>query len=93
MQPNGSLVLTTINRTGLSFFAAIAAAEYILKIVPPGTHSWAKFIRPEELAEGLSARGFAVVERAGFFYDPLRGVWSTIGDCSVNYGIVARKLP
>ena len=53
-QPGGSLVLTTINRTALSYAAAIVGAEYILRIVKPGTHDWNKFVTVEELSELMS---------------------------------------
>lgn len=86
-------MLTTINRTAASFFAAILAAEYVLRIVPPGTHDWAKFVTPEEAQAALSTRGMAVVEKVGLFYGPLSGTWSFSDSYDVNYGIVARKLP
>lgn len=53
-QPGGSLVLTTINRTALSYAAAIVGAEYILRLVKPGTHDWNKFVTVEELSDLMS---------------------------------------
>ena len=54
LQPGGSLVITTINQTALSYAAAIVGAEYILKLVTPGTHDWNKFVTVEELSDLIS---------------------------------------
>lgn len=85
------MVMTTINRTVTSFAAAILGAEYVLRIVPPGTHEWVKFISPLELKEWLAKDGLVTFAETGFFYNPLTHTWSAIGDTSVNYGIAARK--
>lgn len=53
-QPGGSLVITTINQTALSYAAAIVGAEYILRLVTPGTHDWNKFVTVEELIDLIS---------------------------------------
>ena len=92
LRPGGHLVLTTINRTQASFWGAIVGAEYVLRLVPPGTHEWAKFVPPEALAAELSARGLVVVAQTGMRYNPLTGRWSWApGDLSVNYALVAVK--
>lgn len=54
LQPGGSLVITTINQTALSYAAAIVGAEYILRLVTPGTHDWNKFVTVEELSDMIS---------------------------------------
>lgn len=92
MQPGGAFIATTINRTAASMALAILGAEYVLRLVPPGTHEWAKFVPPEALAAELSARGLVVVAQTGMRYNPLTGRWSWApGDLSVNYALVAVK--
>lgn len=83
--------MTTINRTVPSFVAAILAAEYALRLVPPGTHEWARFITPAELDAAAEASGLEVLADSGLAYNPLTGEWSTTADLNVNYALVARK--
>ena len=91
-RPGGHLVLTTINRSLPAFWGAVLAAEYVLRLVPPGTHEWAKFIKPEELTQALQAGGSCTVELVtGLAYNPLSGNWSTTGNTSMNYALVARR--
>jgi len=54
LQPGGSLVITTINQTALSYAAAIVGAEYILRLVTPGTHDWNKFVTVDDLSSMIS---------------------------------------
>lgn len=83
---------TTINRTATSLAVAVLGAEYVLRLVPPGTHEWGKFIEPGTLAGELRDRGLAVVAETGMRYNPLTGRWSWArGDLSVNYAMVAAK--
>lgn len=89
--PGGVIVLSTLNRTGKSFALAIVGAEYILRWLPPGTHSWQKFVTPAEMEAGLAACGFSPVEMIGFVYDPLSGAWSLSPDMDVNYFLAAEK--
>ena len=85
-------VATTLNRTAASLALAILGAEYILGLVPPGTHEWAKFIPPEALSTDLRARGLTVVAETGMRYNPITGRWSWApNDLSVNYAMVAVK--
>ena len=91
MQPGGHLVVTTINRTAASFGAAILGAEYVLRMVPAGTHEWAKFVTPAELREGLAARGLAVTAGLGLKYDPVTGAWAVSTCQAVNFAIVGQK--
>lgn len=91
VRPGGVLVLTTINRTARSFARAIVAAEYVLRWVPRGTHSWSQFPTPAELTEELAKRGFDVDQPVGLAYDPLDGRFHHSMDCSVNYALVARR--
>lgn len=94
MQPDcGALVVTTINRTVAALALAIVGAEYVARIVPAGTHEWAKFVRPSEIRDCLTPRGMLVTEWAGFAYNPLLGRWSSTDSLAVNYGMIARRRP
>ena len=62
LQPGGSLVITTINQTALSYAAAIVGAEYILRLVTPGTHDWNKFVTVEELSDMISQSMIVIVQ-------------------------------
>ncbi len=88
-RPGGGLVMATINRTLASLALAKIAAEYLLRWVPAGTHSWSKFVKPSELAAGLRRAGATVVDARGMTYDPLRRTWSLTNDLSVNYLMAA----
>ncbi len=68
--PGGSLFVATINRTPRSFLGAIVAAEYVLRLVPRGTHEYARLVRPAELARAARAAGLELREIAGVAYDP-----------------------
>lgn len=83
--PGGALTLSTLNRTPRAFAMAIVGAEYVLNWLPRGTHSWSKFVKPSELARGLFAHGFRIVELAGMSYDPIARGWSLSRDVAVNY--------
>ena len=91
LEPEGLLVLSTINRTTQSFLAAKVAAEYVLRWLPPGTHDWRRFLTPAELAAGLRRAGLRVTELCGLRLDPLSGRWRTGGSLAVNYLMAARK--
>ncbi|XP_055491845.1 ubiquinone biosynthesis O-methyltransferase, mitochondrial [Leucoraja erinacea] len=91
LKPEGSLFITTINKTILSYAMAIVAAEYVLRIVPSGTHEWEKFISPEELEKYLTSSGLTVEAINGMLFNPIFGTWSWINDCSVNYALHAVK--
>ncbi|XP_057690307.1 ubiquinone biosynthesis O-methyltransferase, mitochondrial [Corythoichthys intestinalis] len=92
LKPGGSLFITTINKTNLSYALAIVAAEQILSIVPRGTHDWEKFISPVELERHLESNGFSVQSVQGMMYNPLSGAWSWINSTAVNYALHAVKL-
>lgn len=70
LRPGGSLFISTINRTPQSFFGAIVAGEYLLGLVPRGTHEYARLIRPAELARAARAAGLELQELAGLDYNP-----------------------
>ncbi|XP_020383445.1 ubiquinone biosynthesis O-methyltransferase, mitochondrial isoform X1 [Rhincodon typus] len=91
LKPGGSLFITTINKTFLSYALAIVAAEKILRIVPNGTHEWGKFISPNKLEAHLMSSGFTVETINGMLYNPLFGSWRWIINASVNYALHAVK--
>jgi 2-polyprenyl-6-hydroxyphenyl methylase/3-demethylubiquinone-9 3-methyltransferase len=85
VKPGGDLFVSTINRNAKSFALAIVGAEYLLRLLPRGTHEYARFIRPAELAAGARAAGFDLVDLAGLDYEPFSGRCRRSTDVSVNY--------
>lgn len=91
MRPDGALVLATLNRTPKSFLFAIVGGEYVLRWLPRGTHSWGKFVRPSEIADGLARGGLAIDDITGVTYHPLAGDWRLGRDVAVNYMLLAKS--
>ena len=92
VKPGGLLFLSTLNRTLKSFALAIVGAEYVLRWLPRGTHSYEKFLTPAEVAEHLRRNGMELVEQKGMVMNPLNRAWRlSDDDLSVNYLLVARK--
>jgi 2-polyprenyl-6-hydroxyphenyl methylase/3-demethylubiquinone-9 3-methyltransferase len=92
IKPQGMLVMSTLNRTAKSYLMAIIGAEYVLRLLPRGTHQWQQFIRPSELASGVEKSGLHVQEIKGLVLNPLRNSWHIHPrDLDVNYLLVARK--
>lgn len=91
LKPGGSLFITTINKTNLSYALGIVAAEQLLRIVPRGTHDWEKFISPVELERLLESNGFSVQSVQGMLYNPLSGAWSWTNSTAINYALHAVK--
>ena len=90
LKPGGVLFLSTINRNPKSFALAILGAEYILGMLPRGTHEYKKFIKPSELATQLRACGMQVKDISGMSYNPLSKRYSLGRDIDVNYLLTAR---
>jgi 2-polyprenyl-6-hydroxyphenyl methylase/3-demethylubiquinone-9 3-methyltransferase len=90
-KPGGLLFLSTLNRTARSFLLAKLGAEYLLRLLPVGTHDWRGFVTPAELARALRRAGFAVTDSAGMAMHPLTGAWRESRDLSVNYLVAARR--
>ena len=90
-KPGGWVVFSTINRNPKSFLFAIVGAEYVLRLLPKGTHEYAKFVTPSELARHCRAAGLDVRDLTGMTYNPLTRVYSLGRDVEVNYLIAARK--
>ncbi|NWJ03623.1 COQ3 protein, partial [Crypturellus undulatus] len=91
LKPEGSLFITTINKTQLSYVLGIVVAEKIIGIVPEGTHEWEKFVPPEELQHLLESSGLSVKAVNGMLYNPLTGAWSWRESRSLNYAMHAVK--
>jgi 2-polyprenyl-6-hydroxyphenyl methylase/3-demethylubiquinone-9 3-methyltransferase len=91
VRPGGAFVGATLNRTSRSFILAIIGAEYLFQWLPPGTHSWRKFLRPAEFVLGLRRNGLIATQLAGLVYDPLRAEWSLSPDLQCNYMVAATR--
>ena len=91
VKPGGLLIQSTLNRTAKSFGAAIIGAEWIMRWLPKGTHEFAKFIRPSELAGYCRDAGLVLEESKGLQYNPLTQRYWVSDDTSVNYMIATRK--
>jgi 2-polyprenyl-6-hydroxyphenyl methylase / 3-demethylubiquinone-9 3-methyltransferase len=89
LEPGGLLVLSTLNRTRRSWLTAKVGAEYLLRMLPVGTHDWKAFITPAELSSMLRAAGLRVGQTTGLVLDPFTGHWRTSRDMAVNYMIAA----
>lgn len=92
VKPGGWVFFSTINRNPKSFAFAIVGAEYVLKLLPRGTHDWAKFITPSELAAACRGAGLDLLHTRGMQYNPLTRRYWLDGDTSVNY-LVATQRP
>ena len=85
VKPGGQVIFSTINRNLKSYLFAVIGAEYVLKLLPRGTHDYARFIKPSELAAWCRASGLRVVELIGMTYNPVSGAYRLGSDCAVNY--------
>ncbi len=91
LRPGGWAFFSTINRNAKAFAFAIVGAEHVLKLLPKGTHEYAKLIRPSELAEWCRAAGLDLGEMRGLEYNPLSRRYRLTSDTSVNYLVACRK--
>ncbi len=85
LKPGGRLFLSTLNRTPLAFGAAIVGAEHLLRLLPRGTHHYAQFLKPSEIAADLRAAGLVLDELAGIAYNPFTRKASLTRSVAVNY--------
>lgn len=90
LNPKGILILSTLNRTALSYVLGIIAAEHLLKWAPKGAHQWHKFVRPSEVAEILGRFGMTLTAIQGMTYKPLRDEWEVTNNLKVNYILAAK---
>jgi 2-polyprenyl-6-hydroxyphenyl methylase / 3-demethylubiquinone-9 3-methyltransferase len=91
VKPGGWVFFSTINRNPKAFLFAIVGAEYLLRMLPRGTHEYAKLIRPSELAAHCRAAGLSLEQTRGMEYNPLTQRYWLSGDTSVNYLIATRR--
>jgi 2-polyprenyl-6-hydroxyphenyl methylase/3-demethylubiquinone-9 3-methyltransferase len=91
VKPGGWVFFSTLNRNAKSFVFAIIGAEYVLRLLPRGTHEYARFIRPSELARFARDSGLAMEATRGMEYNPFTRRYWLSGDTSVNYLIACRR--
>jgi 2-polyprenyl-6-hydroxyphenyl methylase/3-demethylubiquinone-9 3-methyltransferase len=91
VKPGGLVFFSTLNRNAKAFLFAIVGAEHLLKLLPKGTHEYAKFIRPSELAAFARAADLETLELAGLEYNPLTQRYWLSADTSVNYMVACRR--
>jgi 2-polyprenyl-6-hydroxyphenyl methylase/3-demethylubiquinone-9 3-methyltransferase len=91
VKPGGWVFFSTLNRNPKSFLFAIVGAEYVLRLLPRGTHEYARFIRPSELARWCRDAGLGVEASRGMQYNPLTRRYWLDGDTSVNYLFACRR--
>jgi len=85
VKPGGRVFFSTLNRNPKSYLFAVIGAEYVLGLLPKGTHDYLRFIKPSELARFSRAAGLCVEEMIGMTYHPLSKVYRLERDCDVNY--------
>jgi 2-polyprenyl-6-hydroxyphenyl methylase/3-demethylubiquinone-9 3-methyltransferase len=91
VKPGGHVFFSTINRNPKSYLFAVIGAEYILRMLPRGTHDYAKFIKPAELSQFCRNAGLEVTGIKGMTYNPLTKIYSLNRDTDVNYLIACRR--
>lgn len=92
VKPGGWVFFSTLNRSPKSFLYAIVGAEYVLNLLPRGTHEYAKMIRPSELAAYCRAAGLGVRQTKGMDYNPLTRRYAMVDRTSVNYLFATQKV-
>lgn len=90
-KPGGHIFFSTLNRNPKSYLFAIIGAEYILRLLPKGTHQYEKFIKPSELAQFTRAAGLEVLQLKGMTYNPITQIYRLGSDTDVNYMMATRK--
>ena len=91
-KPGGTLFFSTINRNPKSYLLAIIGVEYVLRMLPKGTHEYSKFIRPSELGQWIRDAGLEIDQMTGLLYNPITKTYKLDErDVDVNYMICARK--
>jgi 2-polyprenyl-6-hydroxyphenyl methylase/3-demethylubiquinone-9 3-methyltransferase len=91
VRPGGAVFFSTINRNPKSYLFAVLGAEYLLRLLPKGTHDYQRFIKPSELARWCRAAGLCVEEVLGMTYNPLTKAYRLERDCDVNYLLRCRR--
>ncbi|NYT85696.1 bifunctional 2-polyprenyl-6-hydroxyphenol methylase/3-demethylubiquinol 3-O-methyltransferase UbiG [Pollutimonas harenae] len=91
VKPGGQVFFSTLNRNPKSFLFAIVGAEYVLRMLPKGTHSYENFIKPSELAAAARRAGLTVTKLAGMEYNPITDHYKLSHDTSVNYLMATQR--
>jgi 2-polyprenyl-6-hydroxyphenyl methylase/3-demethylubiquinone-9 3-methyltransferase len=91
VRPGGQVFFSTINRNPTSYLFAVLGAEYVLGLLPKGTHDYQRFIKPSELSRWSRAAGLRVDELIGMTYNPLTRIYRLGTDCDVNYLLRATR--
>ncbi len=91
VKPGGQIFFSTINRSAKAFAFAIVGAEYVLGMLPRGTHEYAKFIRPSELARSCRSAQLDILQTKGMQYNPVTRRYWLSADTSVNYLLATRR--
>ena len=91
VKPGGHVFFSTLNRNPKSYLFAVIGAEYLLQLLPKGTHDYAKFITPAELSQDIRNAGLHVHGMKGLGYNPLTKIYSINSDTSVNYMVACTK--
>ncbi len=91
VKPGGHVFFSTLNRNPKSFLFAIIGAEYLLRLLPKGTHDFAKFIRPSELDSWIREAGLTTRDMTGLIYNPLTQIYKLGPDVDVNYMVCTQK--
>ena len=92
LKPNGIIILSTINKNIISKYSAIYFAENILNWIPKGTHDFNKFIKPEEIINGLKKEKIKVIDFKGLIYNPLNSNWHLSNNKLINYFCTLKKI-
>ncbi|WP_374497977.1 bifunctional 2-polyprenyl-6-hydroxyphenol methylase/3-demethylubiquinol 3-O-methyltransferase UbiG [Vogesella indigofera] len=92
VKPGGWVFFSTLNRNAKSYLLAVLGAEYVLNMLPKGTHEYARFLKPSELSRMARNAGLGVETLAGIGYNPLTRVYSLNVDTDVNYLMATRRL-
>jgi 2-polyprenyl-6-hydroxyphenyl methylase/3-demethylubiquinone-9 3-methyltransferase len=91
VKPGGWVFFSTLNRNPKSFLFAVVGAEYVLNLLPKGTHEYARMIKPSELADWARAYGLDVMQMKGMGYNPFTKVYAMGNDTDVNYLMATQK--
>ena len=91
VKPGGYVFFSTLNRNLKSYLFAVIGAEYLLQLLPKGTHDYAKFITPAELSQDIRNAGLELLGMKGLSYNPLTKIYSLNNDNSVNYMVACQR--
>jgi 2-polyprenyl-6-hydroxyphenyl methylase/3-demethylubiquinone-9 3-methyltransferase len=91
LRPGGRAIFATINRNPKAYLFAVIGAEYLLRLLPRGTHDYTRFVRPSELAQWCRAAGLRHAAMSGMSYNPLSRRYRLGPDCDVNYLLCCQR--